>query len=67
MRDATVFVDCIRQGKLLRTYDFLVPATIGAPPAMPPTEHFIGEAKHNLSVERLAAPPFNGFTFKVRR
>jgi hypothetical protein len=67
MGDTTVFVDCVREGKVLRTYDFLVPATIGGPSEVLPTEHFIGEAKYNLSIERLAVPPFNGITFKVRR
>ncbi len=62
----TIYVDCLRDGKLIRTYDFLCPATLG--PSAPPTdEQLILQAKGNISTEGLAAPPFEGIKFKVRR
>jgi hypothetical protein len=62
----TVYVDCLHEGKVIRTYDFLCPATLG--PTLPPSdETLIKEAKVNLSNERLAAPPFDRIEFKVRR
>jgi hypothetical protein len=64
--DTTIYADCLRDGKVIRTYDFLCPATLG-PSAPPSNEQLISEAKNNLSNERLAAPPFEGITFQVRR
>jgi hypothetical protein len=63
--DMTIYVDCLRDGKLIRTYDFLCPASLGLPPSPPPHEQLILEAKGNLSSERLATPPFEGIKFKV--
>lgn len=66
MGDTTIYVDCLRDGKLIRTYDFLSPATLG--PSAPSTdEQLILQAKENLSTERLAVPHFEGITFRVRR
>ncbi len=67
MKDGTAaYVDCFRDGKLIRTYDFLCP--VGqVPTARTPDEVLIQEAKNNLSNERLANPPFTSITFKVRR
>jgi hypothetical protein len=64
--DTTIFVDCFRDGTLMRTYDFLCPATLG-PTTPPRDEDLILEAKNNLSTERLAAPPYDGIRFVVRR
>jgi hypothetical protein len=65
--DITIFVDCMRDGKIIRTYDFRCPASLGAPPVLPPHDHFIEHAKTNLSTEQLAAPPFAGMKFVIRR
>lgn len=66
-KDITIFVDCMLNGKLVRTYDFLCPASLAGSPVLPPDDHFIEEAKTNLSNERLAAPPFSGMKFVIRR
>ena len=55
--DTTIYVDCLRSGELIRTYDFLCPATLG-PSAPSADEQLVAQAKENLSNERLAAPPF---------
>jgi len=65
--DITIFVDCKRDGEVIRTYDFLCPASQASPPVLPPDDHFIEQAKTNLSNERLAAPPFAGMKFIIRR
>jgi hypothetical protein len=64
--DTKIYVDCLRDGKLIRTYDFLCPASLAAP-ASPDGEELILEAKGNLSTEGLAIPPYEGIKFKVRR
>jgi hypothetical protein len=64
--EATVYVDCLRDGKLVRTYVFLCPASLAAP-ALPDGERVVLEAKENLSTEGLAKPPFEGIKFTVRR
>lgn len=67
MSSATkMHVDCLRDGKLIRTYDFLCPASL-ATPSSPDSEELILEAKGNLSTEGLAIPPYEGIQFKVRR
>jgi hypothetical protein len=65
--DITIFVDCMCDGKVIRTYEFLCPASLAAPPVIPPDAHFIEQAKTNLSIERLGAPPFAGMDFVIRR
>jgi len=65
--DDTRFVDCMRDGELIRTYDLLCPASQAGPPVLPPDEYFIEQGKTNLSNERLAAPPFAEIKFVVRR
>jgi hypothetical protein len=62
----TIFVDCFRDGTLIRTYDFLCPATVG-PTTPPRDEELISLARTNLSNERLATFPFDGIRFVVRR
>ena len=64
--DITMYVDCLRDGKLIRTYDFLCPASL-ASPATPDGEQLILGAKGNLSMEGLANPPFEGIKFRVHR
>lgn len=43
-----VFVDCFRDGQLIRTYDFLIPASLASPP-VPDHQKLIQDAKENLS------------------
>jgi hypothetical protein len=64
--DTTVYVECLRDGRLVKTYDIICPAGLGrsAPVA---DEEFFPYAKANLLVDKLATPPFDGITFKVRR
>lgn len=63
---ATIFVDCIEDESILRTYDFLAPFTAGL--TVPPSdEELILEAKSNLTTEQLATPPYSGIRFVVRR
>ena len=64
--DRTVFVDCMLDDNVIRTYDFLCPASLGAPPVLPPNDHFIQQAKSNLSTEGLAMPPYAAIKFVVR-
>lgn len=64
--DTTIYVNCLRDGKVIRTYDFLCPATLG-PSAPQSDEQLILQAKTSLSTEGLAAPPFEGIKFQVRR
>jgi hypothetical protein len=63
----TTYVDCFRDGKLITTYEFLCPGSLALPPQPPANEKLILEAKTNLTDERLAVPPYEGITFKVRR
>jgi hypothetical protein len=56
--DTAIYVDCLRDGMLIRTYDFLCPASLVLPAPPPADETLIHEEKGNLSIERLAAPPF---------
>jgi hypothetical protein len=65
--DTTIYVDCLRDGKLIRTYDFLRPASLGLPAPPPVDEMLILEAKSNLTTERLATPPYERIKFQVRR
>lgn len=65
--DITIFVDCSRDGKIIMTYDFLCPASLAAPPVLPPNDDFVKQAKTNLTTERLAVPPYAGMTFRIRR
>ena len=60
-----VFVECWSGGKLIKTYDFGVPDAIlpGKPPG---PDALVGEAKTMLTNDRLAFPPYDGITFKVR-
>ncbi|MET4071537.1 hypothetical protein ABID58_006351 [Bradyrhizobium sp. S3.2.6] len=64
----TVYVDCYRDGKLIASYDFLVPHVFD-PRRMrgPSDEELIGQAKDNPSNLMVANPPYTGITFKVRR
>jgi hypothetical protein len=64
-RDLTVFVDCVRGNEIIRTYDFLVPATLAGPP-IPDPDKLIMEAKTNLTNEHLATPPYDGINFNIR-
>ncbi len=61
----TVMVECFRDAKVLKSYDFGYGETIG-PSAPPEREGVIAEAKFNLVSQGLAKPPFAGITFNVR-
>lgn len=65
--DITVLVDCILRGAIVRKYDYLVPGTVGAPAVPRDDDYYRSIAKEDLATERLAAPPFEGFEFNVRR
>ncbi len=67
--DATVFVKCFREGVHFRTYDYLVPASMGSPAIVQPNDHYIAQAKEALVAERHAGPLCEGITFEftVRR
>jgi hypothetical protein len=60
-----IFVDCFRAGEFVVSYDFGIPQPIM--PGLPPdVDQLIDEAKTNLSNDRLAFPPYEGITFKIR-
>ncbi len=61
----TIWVDCIRDAKIIASYDFGYGVTAG-PSALPAQEGLIGEAKTNLTSMGVATPPYAGITFKVR-
>ncbi len=62
----TVRVHCYRGDHLLRSYDFGVPETLNdAAVQQPSREHFEGQAKTNLTSERLGFPPYAGISFKI--
>lgn len=65
MSGTTALVDCVKDGTVIRTYDFLSPDSSAAP-GTPDHDHLISECKNNLMVERLAKPPFEGIKFIVR-
>ena len=60
----TKIVDCVRDGEVIASYPFSWARTLG--PSSPPPKELIDEAKSNLSIERKAAPPFEGITFEIR-
>jgi hypothetical protein len=49
LRDTVIYVDCLRDGKDLWTFDFLSPATAG-PSVPPPDEYVISQAKEGLKL-----------------
>jgi hypothetical protein len=60
-----VFVDCVRDGQVVASYDFGYAETQG--PSMPPNhQSLIAEAKTNLTNQAIAYPPYAGIEFKVR-
>jgi hypothetical protein len=61
----TIWIDCIRDGKIFASYDFGYGVTAW-PSVLPAQEGLIDEAKTNLSSMGVAAPPYAGITFKVR-
>lgn len=65
--DIVYYVDCIRDGKVFKTYDFLAPASLSAPPAQLDDETLKRLAMEALSTEGLAQPPFDGLTFRINR
>ena len=68
MTDAVIFfVDCLFDGRIARSYDFPHPIPLSGDFHPPPQSQLINDAKDNLMTEHLAAPPFEGWTFRVRR
>ena len=68
MTDAMIFiVDCIRDGRITKSYDFPCPIPLSGDFQPPPQSDLINGAKDNLTTEHLAVPPFEGWTFRVRR
>jgi hypothetical protein len=62
----TVWVHCYRNGSLLRSYDFGVPETLNDTAVKQPTaQELEDQARDNLTTERLAKPPYAGFTFEI--
>jgi len=61
-----VFVDCCRRGELIASYEYGFPASMGAPPATPDREQLIDQAKEQLTNNRLAFPPYDDITFRIR-
>ncbi len=59
------FVDCWGGGKIIATYDFGLPQAI-LPGKSPDNAELIEEARSQLTNDRLAFPPYDGITFKVR-
>jgi hypothetical protein len=60
-----VFVDCVRDGQVIASYDFGYAETLG--PSMPPShQSLIAEAKSNLTSQAIAHPPYAEIEFKVR-
>jgi len=58
-------VECVRDGEVIAAYEFGIPESIG--PTTPPSHaSLVEEAKVNLSNHRLAAPPWEGITFRVK-
>jgi len=61
-----IFVDCFRNGRLLVSYEFGEP--VGLIPGKPASDESLrDEAKSNLTSDRIALPPYDGFTFNIRR
>jgi hypothetical protein len=54
--DMTIFVDCLRDGNVIRIYDFLCPASLATPPVVPPNDHFIEQASVGWAKARSAVP-----------
>jgi hypothetical protein len=61
-----VLVDCIRDGKIIASYQLGIPGSLIFDPVIdrPKLEY---EAKGNLSNDRLAFPPYAGITFNIRK
>jgi hypothetical protein len=65
--DMVVFiVDCSYGGRVVRSYDFGCPVPASGLPHIPNNSDLIEQAKGNLTSERLAAPPYSGWSFEVR-
>jgi hypothetical protein len=62
----TIYVDCISDGAVFRTYEFGTPI-LGVPGIPPSDEELKAHAETNLTNERLAFPPYDAITFRVRR
>jgi hypothetical protein len=59
-----IVVDCRRNGGSIRVYDFGLPESLGL--TTPPSkQELIDQAKSNLTIERLAFPPWADIEFEV--
>jgi hypothetical protein len=65
-RREVVWVHCHRDGVLLKSYDFGWPESQNpAADVRPSRQSFENGARSNLSMQRLAFPPYDGITFEV--
>jgi hypothetical protein len=64
-RSLIVYVDCIKDGNIIATYDFRVDGTIAAPPRYNRKE-LENAAKDALTTQRLAFPTYEGILFQYR-
>lgn len=61
-----IFIDCFRDGMLLKTYEYGEP--IGSIPGKPQSDEKLKEeAKNDLTNDGLAFPPYDGIRFAIRR
>ncbi|WP_139347219.1 hypothetical protein [Herbaspirillum sp. VT-16-41] len=60
-----VFVDCLKDGSRIATYEFGYGETLDKTPP-PHSSALIEEAKTSLTLERKAFPPYEGIEFKIR-
>lgn len=62
----TIWVHCHRDGVLVRSHDFGVPETMNDAAVRQPSQQDLeDQAESNLTIERLAVPPFAGITFEI--
>lgn len=60
-----IYVDCLRAGQVLKSYEFGLP--IGMLLGTPPSQKFLeDQAKEALTNDRLAVPPYEGIKFTIR-
>jgi hypothetical protein len=64
--ETTIYVDCLRHGKIFKTFGYGYPASAAGPSAPPDKETLELQAKNDLSNLGLAWPPYEGIEFPVR-
>jgi hypothetical protein len=63
-----IFVDCLKNGSSIATYEFGFAETLELLDKTPPPDNseLIEESKNNLTLERKAFPPYEGVEFRIR-